>query len=151
MATIRVFRNKGIVVCSNFVNNCVADFSVFSIIATERPTTLVVHRFDRNAEFYYVNKYKFPTVRTVVYFGSWTPQDVDGLYGFDKVLVSKHFRDIYMGKNFRYMTPEEERMFGALGQNLSPEVEKSRHIMASANAGLYFGLMRTPPSLEIVE
>jgi hypothetical protein len=151
MATARVLKSHSIVACSNFINNCVKDRSMFDAIAKENPSTLVVHRFDRNAEYYYMSPFCFPTVKRVVYFGNWSRQDTDGLYDFSEVLVPSYFNAERMGSNFRYMTPEEEEQYKRLCQNLPEDVEKSRHIMTGFNSLLYFATMNTPPSLEILE
>lgn len=152
-ASIKILKKDAFVVMSNIWNNSIYDSSyVFEKIAEQKPHTLLLNNLDENAMFYYINKKHFPTVKRVIYFGDYRPQDVKGLYEFEECLVygyNKHFA----GENFIYMTIKEKEHYENIINKVIPEENSlnSLNIATSENAKDYFDYIKTNPTFEVIE
>lgn len=91
----------------------------------------MINNLDGNAIFYYIHKRNFPTVKNVVYFGNYSPQDVDGLYKFEKTLVS-NYNEHFAGNNFVYMTNDERKHY----QDIKNKIKLNKAIQNSLNIAM---------------
>lgn len=150
MSKIKIFSKIGLISFSNFIDVC-RDKEIFFEINKFKPSKMIFFGLDGNAKWDYIRKNNFPTVKTVVYFGSYTNIDINGLYGFDTVLVSKDFNPIHMTENFRYMTGEEEKFYMGLVDKLPEKVEESKFCLHSGNFDLYNKLKNSKAQIELIE
>jgi hypothetical protein len=152
-SSIKIFKSKGIVAMCNIWNNSIGNSSeVFNTIKECNSHTLVVNGLDENALYYYINKYHFPTVKTIIYFGgSGHPQDTKGIYEFDKIMVTKHFNENHTNEKFTFMTQSQIDEYKSLTDKLDKDIQESQNIMTTYNAIDYFKYIKTPPKVEIIE
>ena len=152
-ASIKIFKSKGIIAMCNIWNNSISNSSeVFNTIKECNPHTLVVSGLDENALYYYINKYHFPTVKTIVYFdSSGHPQDTVGIYQFDKIMVTNNFNEKDTNKKFIFMTQSEIDEYKSFIDELDEHVKKSQDIMTTDETFDYFKYITTPPTIEIIE
>ena len=152
-SSIKIFKNKGVVAMCNIWDSSIANpGEVFQLIKEHNPHTLVVNGLDGNALYYYIKKYHFPTVKTIVYFGgSGHPQDTAGIYQFDKILVTTYFNKNHTNENFAFMTQSEIDEYKSMTDKLDKHIQESQSVMTSHNAMDYFKYINTPPKVEIIE
>lgn len=151
-SSIKVFKKNGYVVLSNIYDNSITQqHEVFASIAEQKPHTLILNNLDGNALFYYIRKNNFPTVKKVIYFDDYSPQDTDGLYNFDKILVTRRFNKHFAGKNFDYMKSSDETYYKEFTDKLDNKLKNSLSIVTTDNAKTYFDFIQTPPLFEVID
>lgn len=152
-ASIKILKKDGLVVMSNIWNNSISNSNhVFEKIAEHKPHTLLLNRLDGNAMFYYIDKSNFPTVKRVIYFGGYTPQDVNGLHEFEECLVYR-YNEHFAGENFIYMTIKEKEHYNNLIDKVVANENSlnSLNIATTENAKDYFDYVKTNPTFEVIE
>jgi hypothetical protein len=151
-ASIKILKKDGLVVMSNIWNDSISDRHIFKKITEHKPHTLLINHLDGNAMFYYIHKHNFPTVKRVIYFGGYSPQDVDGLYGFEECLVYR-FNEHFAGKNFIFMNKKEKEHYENIINKVIPEEDSQNSlcIATTENAKDYFDYIKTNPTFEVLE
>lgn len=151
-ASIKIFKKDGLLVISNLFDHSINNKNIFDKIEEHAPHTLVINNLDGNALYYYITKKNFPTVKNVIYFGDYSPQDVDGLYEFEKTLVT-NYNKYFAGDNFVYMTPDEKKYYQNIVDKLklNEEKNKSLSIVSTENATDYFRYIQIEPTFEVIE
>lgn len=149
-SSIKIYKTTGYVVLSNIYDRSI-DKDICEKISEYKPHTLIIQNLDGNSLYYNIHKRKFKSVDKVVFFGDYRSQDTDGIYTFDKILITPKFNERYATSKCRYMTPEKTEHYKKYTDKLDEILHSSLSIATSENAKEYFDYIQKEPTFEVID